>query len=164
MSQSNGRCHAGRGIERLQHSRYGIATSVPEQWGYENLQSCLRAAAGSIRIARRAGIQQPNAAAKSKALDVAISASGSEGETWTSIDFKTWLIASEAVNPVDRPIPKGGIACWNMSFRMPAVVAPIAMRIPISCVRRLTECAITVYRPMDARRRATAAKIRKRVP
>ena len=36
----------------------------------------------------------------------------------------------------------------------------IAMRTPISCVRWPTECATTVYRPIEASSSAIAAKIR----
>ena len=58
----------------------------------------------------------------------------------------------------------GSIPCCNTSRRMSRELAPIAMRIPNSCVRWLTEFATTVYSPIEASNSAIAAKIRKSVP
>ena len=89
---------------------------------------------------------------------------GSAGDTWTSWDFRMGVTARAAASPMVRPIPTGSMPCVNTSVRMSRAVAPIAVRMPISCVRWLTECAMTAYRPTDASRSAIAAKIRNRAP
>ena len=72
------------------------------------------------------------------------------------------MTARAAASPIVRPIPTGSIPCLSTSLRISRAVAPIAIRIPISCVRCPTECAMTAYRPTDASRSAIAAKIRNR--
>jgi hypothetical protein len=68
------------------------------------------------------------------------------------------VTAKAAGSPTVRPIPTGSMLCLNTSMRMSRAVAPIAVRMPISCVRRLTPCATTAYKPIDAS--AVTAKIR----
>jgi len=96
--------------------------------------------------------------------DATASEIGSEGETSTSADFRTRLTAIDAASPTARPIASGSIPCLSTSSRISRAVAPTAMRIPISCVRRLTECAISAYRPTEASSKAIAASIRNKTP
>lgn len=53
------------------------------------------------------------------------------------------MTANEAARPAARPIITGSIPCFNTSLRISWAVAPSAIRMPVSCMRRFTEWAIT---------------------
>src|SRR4030095_12412207 len=105
--------------------------------------SRLSAATGSRRIARLAGIQQASIADTTKAAHAMRNEGGSAGDTRTNSDDKTRLTANNPASPVMRPITTGNMATFRTNFRISRVVAPTAIRIPISRVRWLKEFAIT---------------------
>jgi len=125
--------------------------------------SCRIALAGSTRMARRAGIQQPSSAARISTADAATSVTGSAGDTWTSWDRRRRFTAADETSPITRPAPAKAVPCRSTSSKTSLDVAPIAIRTPISCVRRLTECATTAYKPTVASRSAIIHEQRPRL-
>ena len=67
--------------------------------------------------------------------------------------------ASEATSPIAAPIAISRTPLRSTSVKMSARVAPIAIRKPISCVRRATRNEITPYSPTIAISKPVTANI-----
>src|ERR1051326_4993997 len=90
---------------------------------------------GSIRSALRVGIQQARAAmAQSKAVMIA-NVTGSVGVICTNSPLITRVMASAAASPRTTPITSCLNPVANTIRSTLPVLAPKAMRTPISCVR-----------------------------
>jgi hypothetical protein len=62
-----------------------------------------------------------------------------------SCDRNNRFTPTDTASPTTSPSATGAMPCRSTHRQMWSAVAPIAMRTPISRVRRPTECAITAY-------------------
>jgi len=101
-------------------------------------------------MALRVGTTHPITAAISNTTTVPPNTTGSLGDTPTNNDRNTRVAPNASNNPIANPGASGRIPCRNTSPTMSPRVAPSAIRNPISCVRWLTACRITAYKPIAA--------------
>src|SRR5262249_2700489 len=94
---------------------------------------------GSTFVARRAGSQQANNATSSNTKAITPKVNGSVGRTLNN-KVSIHLVNAKAVNsPITTPIRASFSPCVRISFNTSRRCAPSAIRMPSSCVRRLTE-------------------------
>jgi hypothetical protein len=91
--------------------------------------------------ARGDGAPQSPAAPSTTATPAYVA--GSDGETPTSPWLRPRVTRIASGSPAANPPSTCRMPCFTTSPKMSRRVPPMAMRIPISCVRRLTACATT---------------------
>src|SRR5262245_15084149 len=116
----------------IQLLHQGKVTEFIESPFLNESYSCRNVMTGSTRIARRAGIQQPNIAAAINVADAAMSVDGSVGDIWTSSATKSLVSTNDIPIPTARPAVSGSIPSLKTSFKISGADAPTAMRTPIS--------------------------------
>jgi polyhydroxybutyrate depolymerase len=103
-----------------------------------------RAVIGSTFIARRAGIQQASSATNVSNSVVRVIVNGSTADMPNNIFDINRVKKNEAAKPSATPSATNFIPWPTISFKTVPVCAPSAIRMPISCVRWATECAMTL--------------------
>src|SRR5262249_25539288 len=135
----------GRGLCRLLRKRGGGKKQCGHQYshGIVHRHSLFKEISGSIRVARRAGIQQANNETISKTNAIPPKVSGSVALTPNSSLCNNRVNAKAQTNPPARPIATNLRFSPITSFRMSLRSAPNARRMPSSPVRCATEYATT---------------------
>jgi len=98
---------------------------------------------GSIREARRAGKYPASAATPVSITSIPANVTGSLDVTPNKSPLNVRASAHDATTPMTIPIPARPSVCSKMLLCSVSADAPSAMRMPISCVRWLTEYEIT---------------------
>src|SRR5262249_13085305 len=93
---------------------------------------------GSRRDARRAGAYAPSAAAATNPA-VTSTTKGRLNDGTPTAAVTALLASRQSTRPIDTPAAPSAIPCFITIPSTPERAAPIAMRIPISRARRLTE-------------------------
>src|SRR5215472_6640490 len=119
--------------------------------------SNLNATNGSIRAARHAGTQHATIATTSSTAAVTNSVEGSVVLTPLSHPFSVRLSMSAIAWPAANPSTASRSPFLITSDNTCQRAAPIAIRMPISCVLCATEYEITPYSPTAAKTNASAA-------
>ena len=105
---------------------------------------CFRSAAtGLTRVARRAGHSVAWSPTTISTAATAANDSGSHGETFQISSRIARAASAEPASPMTMPAAMSFAPPASTIETMRSVVAPSAIRTPISCVRRLTACAMT---------------------
>jgi len=102
-----------------------------------------KAAIGSICEARRAGKYPANAATAVSITSIPKNVTGSLEVTPNKSPLNVRANTHDATTPTTIPIPASPSVCNKILPCSVSADAPSAMRIPISCVRWLTEYEIT---------------------
>jgi len=119
-------------IERVQAARTRARAVL---WCF---YSFLSAIIGSSRVARRTGIHEATTATSRRPPAAAAKVGGSPGVTPNNSPLSTRVAATAPAVPAAMPIAAIRRLCATIRRRMPWGDAPMAKRIPISCVRCAT--------------------------
>jgi hypothetical protein len=103
--------------------------------------SLRRMAIGFAFVARLAGIWQARRAVIRNSAGTNAKVAGSQGWTPNSEEASSLLNASAEASPMSRPTTTSSSACLMISPATCILVAPSAIRIPISVLRCITEYA-----------------------
>jgi hypothetical protein len=136
------------GMQEFETQRYltGILANhapglgeLPCHAGRLGAQSLRSALTGSMPIARRVGAMHATPATRSSTAGPARSVAGSSRLVSNRSDEMAWLPKTAIASPAATPSTAGSIPTGTTREKMLPDVAPRAMRIPISDVRRDTE-------------------------
>jgi hypothetical protein len=115
----------------------------PAPRAQSNSQLIRSASIGSIREARRAGKYPASAATPVNITSIPANVTGSLDVTPNKSPLNVRASAHDATTPTTIPIAASPRVCNKIVLCSISADAPSAMRIPISCVRWLTEYEIT---------------------
>jgi hypothetical protein len=123
-----------------------------------------KATTGSTRVARRAGTAQASKPAPTSTRVTVKNIGKSAWPTPARSEPNTRVRPNAAANPKPNPRATCRIPCFRTMPRISVVVAPMASRTPISCLRPFTQWATTAYSPTADSSNAIVAKLANKVP
>src|SRR5437868_249625 len=130
----------------------------PQSIGSPIVHSYRKASTTLIRVAWRAGIDTAVVATTVRSRRMLPATAALLGGTPKSSDPSSRFVRWDANNPQRLPHARGRAACRKNSSKMARFDEPKATRIPISLFLSVTDCDVTLYTPITARKRAIAAK------